>query len=119
MPVAPLPHFYTRRQHPPAGPPPLPKGVIPVSSVINQHGMTTRAKVRYRLPALYHASLLSPVPKTFRSALADPNWCAAMEKEYAALRANTWDLAPRPSRAHIVAGKWIFKHKFQADGSLE
>jgi hypothetical protein len=73
MPVAPLSHFYTRRQHPPSGPLPLPKGVVPVSLVINQHGMTTRAKAGYHLPALYHASPPSPVQKTFHSALADPN----------------------------------------------
>jgi hypothetical protein len=91
---------------------------VPVSPVINQHGMTTKAKAGYRLPVLYHASPLSPVPKTFRSALADPNWRAPME-EYGSLRANkTWDLVPRPPRANIVTGKWIFKHKFQADVPL-
>jgi hypothetical protein len=41
-------------------------------------------------------------------------------EEYGALRANmTWDLVPRPPRANIVTGKWIFKHKFQANGSLD
>ena len=63
---------------------------------------------------------LSPVPKTYRSALADPNWRAAMVEEHDALLQNhTWDLIPRPAGANIVTGKWIFKHKFQADGSLE
>jgi hypothetical protein len=91
-----------------------------VSPVVNQHDMTTRAKAGYRLPALYHASPLSPIPKTLRSALTDLNWRAAMEEEYGALRANrTWDLVPCPLRANVVTGKWIFKHKFQADGSLE
>jgi hypothetical protein len=43
-----------------------------------------------------------------------------MEEEYGALLANrTWDLVPRPPRANVVTGKRIFKHKFQADGSLE
>ncbi|WVZ83487.1 LOW QUALITY PROTEIN: hypothetical protein U9M48_030629, partial [Paspalum notatum var. saurae] len=32
---------------------------------------------------------------------------------------NTWTLVPRPPRANIVSGKWIFKHKFHADGSLD
>ena len=63
---------------------------------------------------------LSPVPKTFRNGLADPNWRAAMEDEFAALLQNgTWDLIPHPPSANIVSGKWIFKHKFHADGSLE
>jgi hypothetical protein len=43
-----------------------------------------------------------------------------MEDEYAALLQNhTWDLVPRPHGANIVTGKWIFKHKFNVDGSLE
>ena len=31
---------------------------------------------------------------------------------------NMWSLVPRPPRANVVTGKWIFKHKFHADGSL-
>jgi hypothetical protein len=82
--------------------------------------MTTRAKAGFRQPVLYHATPLSPIPKTFRSALADPNWQAAMEVEHDALLANkTWDLVPRPPRANVVTGKWIFKHKFHVDGTLE
>jgi hypothetical protein len=42
-----------------------------------------------------------------------------MEVEHSALVTNhTWDLVPRP-RANVVTGKWIFKHKFRFDGSLE
>jgi len=82
--------------------------------------MSTRAKSGFRMPALYHAAPLSAVPKTYRSALADPNWRAAMVEEHDALLQNhTWDLVPRPPRADVVTGKWIFKHKFNADGTLE
>lgn len=35
------------------------------------------------------------------------------------LRNNTWDLIPCLSRANIVISKWIFKHKFQFNGSLD
>ena len=97
-----------------------PPGAVAASPVINHHRMVTRAKAGFRVPALFHAAPLSPIPKTFRGALADPNWRAAMEDEYAALLQNhTWDLVPRPHGANIVTGKWIFKHKFNADGSLE
>jgi len=67
-----------------------------------------------------HATDLSPVVKTYRGALADRNWLAAMvEKHDALLQNHTWDFVPRPTGANVVTGKWIFKHKFQADGSLE
>jgi len=43
-----------------------------------------------------------------------------MEEEHAALlKNNTWDLVLRPPRGNVVSGKWIFKHKFHADGTLE
>jgi len=34
---------------------------------------------------LYHAAPQSPMLKTFRSALANPNWQAAMAEEHGAL----------------------------------
>ena len=99
---------------------PLPKGEVAIPPVRNQHSMATHAKSGYRIPALYHATPMSPMPKTFHSALADPCWRAAMEEEHAALLKNhTWDLVPWPPRASVITGKWIFKHKFNVDGSLE
>ena len=82
--------------------------------------MITRAKRGIHLPALYQAAPLSPIPRTYRAALTDPNWRAAMEAEHSALLANkTWDLIPRPPQCNVVTGKWVFKHKFTAGGSLE
>jgi hypothetical protein len=88
--------------------------------VVNHHRMTTRAKSGFRQSALFHVAALSPVPRSYRTALADPNWRQAMEEEFFALLDNhTWDLVPRPQSTNVVSGKWIFKHKFHADGSLE
>jgi len=43
-----------------------------------------------------------------------------MVDEYRALIDNgTWRLVPRPPRANVVSGKWIFKHKYHSDGSLD
>ncbi|WVZ75768.1 hypothetical protein U9M48_023800 [Paspalum notatum var. saurae] len=43
-----------------------------------------------------------------------------MEEEHAALLQNhTWDLVPHPARANVVSGKWVFHHKFKADGSRD
>lgn len=63
---------------------------------------------------------LSPLPSSARTALWDPNWHAAMEQEFRTLQANrTWRLVDRPPGAHIISDKWVFKHKFNPDGSLE
>jgi len=64
--------------------------------------MVTRAKLGFRQPTLFPVDPLSPVLKTFHSALADSNLWAAMEEEHAALLKNhTWDLVPRPSCANL------------------
>jgi histone deacetylase 1/2 len=88
--------------------------------VVNQHRMVTRAKQGLWFPAAYVAEPISPIPKSYCSALADPHWRAAMEEEYGAMLSNnTWDLVARPPSTNIVSGKWIIKHKFNADGTLE
>ena len=51
--------------------------------------------------------------------MQDSRWRAAMDEEYKALMDNnTWSLVPRPPRANIVTGKWIFRQKFHSDGTL-
>jgi len=76
-------------------------------------------RVNYKGLAATTSSSPSPIPTNYRSALADANWRAAMMDEYQALvDNNTWQLVPRPPGANIVTGKWIFRHKFHADGSL-
>jgi hypothetical protein len=62
----------------------------------------------------------SPIPSSVRTALTDPNWCAAMEDEYGALMSNgTWDLVPRPQGSNVITGKWVFTHKFRTDGTFD
>jgi hypothetical protein len=90
----------------------------------NTHSMQTRAKRglfqptdRLNLSATHTSP--SPIPKTYQGSLQDPHWRRAMREEFDALVHNrTWTLFPRPSRANIVSGKWIYKHKFHSDGSL-
>ncbi|KAK1613636.1 hypothetical protein QYE76_019153 [Lolium multiflorum] len=64
-------------------------------------------------------SVTDIVPTTFRQAMQDPQWRASMSAEYQALiDNNTWSLVPRPLRANVVTGKWIFLQKFHSDGTL-
>jgi hypothetical protein len=42
-----------------------------------------------------------------------------MRSEYDALiQNNTWSLVPRPPGANVVSGKWVFRLKYNSDGSL-
>ncbi|GJS23803.1 ribonuclease H-like domain-containing protein [Tanacetum coccineum] len=60
-----------------------------------------------------------PHPKSPFHALRDPNWKQAMCDEYKALiDNNTWVLVPRPPNVNIVRSMWLYKHKYNADGSL-
>lgn len=75
---------------------------------------------RLVLTAAASTSTPSPIPTSVRTALADPNWRAAMEEEYGALMSNgTWDLVARPRGSNIVTGKWVFTHKLLSDGSFD
>jgi hypothetical protein len=88
--------------------------------------MWTRAKGSITVPPVKHLNLsvthtttLSPIPKNYRAALKDPNWLAAMQDEYNALVVNKmWNLIPRPSTTNLIFNKWVFKHKFNFDGTL-
>jgi hypothetical protein len=100
----------------------LPKEVL-VALIDNVHAMRMCGKAGFRLPIAkmnIQATALSPLPKTYRGSLADPNWRDAMIEEFTALQVNnTWDLVPQPFDGNIVTGKWVFRHKFHSDGSQD
>lgn len=59
-------------------------------------------------------------PSSYRVALADQHWLAAMNSEFQALQLNkTWSLVPWPPNQNVVSCKWVFKVKQKADGSLD
>jgi hypothetical protein len=86
--------------------------------------MRTRAKDGFLLPRRLfnlHATTptISPIPSSYKQALKDPNWHAAMLDEFnALLRNNTWSLVSKPAGVNVVTGKWIFRQKLNPDGSL-
>ncbi|GJQ90136.1 ribonuclease H-like domain-containing protein [Tanacetum coccineum] len=64
-------------------------------------------------------STISPIPKSYPIAFHDLNWYRAMLDEYTALiKNNTWILVPRPPDANIVRSMLLFRHKYNADGTL-
>jgi hypothetical protein len=75
---------------------------------------------RLVLAASISPSTPSPIPTSVRAALADPNWCPAMEDEYRALMSNgTWELVSLPRGSNVVTEEWVFTHKLRADGSFD
>uniref|UniRef100_J3MVH8 Integrase catalytic domain-containing protein n=1 Tax=Oryza brachyantha TaxID=4533 RepID=J3MVH8_ORYBR len=100
--VDPFPLVYQRRSAPsrPATPPQdvdasPPSPPAPRRPITRSQTGSLKPVDRLILSASHTA--ISPVPANYRSALADPNWRAAMADEYKALMDNgTWRLVPHP-----------------------
>ncbi|XP_076934027.1 uncharacterized protein LOC143600139 [Bidens hawaiensis] len=66
-----------------------------------------------------------PILPLLRSSLSissrsDPNWRATMIDEFKALQVNnTWELVPPPTDHPVIRCLWLFRHKFNSDGTLE
>ena len=59
-------------------------------------------------------------PTNVEEALENPKWKAAMQLEYDSIMKNdTWELVDRPSKRKVIGTKWVWKAKYNADGSLE
>ena len=84
--------------------------------------MMTRAIAGIRKPKQVISLLTttkSPLPKSHIHAFSDPNWTPAMTDEIdAMLKTKTWSLVLRPPKVNIVRSMWLFKHKYDADGSI-
>jgi len=94
----------------------------PEPSPSNNHPMITRSKAGIFKPKAFSVEADNALrePTTVKAALSQPQWFQAMQKEYEALQQNnTWTLVSPPSNATIIGCKWIFRNKFNADGTLQ
>jgi hypothetical protein len=88
--------------------------------------------VRYPITQFWIYQRLSPLhttfitaissvhePKNFHEAQSQSVWQKAMAEELTALEENkTWSIVPIPLGKHAVGSCWIFKTKFNSDGSI-
>lgn len=107
-------HRHNSSQHssPPHNPPPSqPPG----------HPMITKSKAGIFKPKTYLAALLSAPtePIYVKQALAYPKWFHAMKEEFNSLQANkTWTLVQPSSPVKVIENKWVFRIKYNPDGSI-
>ncbi|XP_027911634.1 uncharacterized protein LOC114170358 [Vigna unguiculata] len=81
-------------------------------SPINLHPMVTRSKAGISNPKLYNISV--------DLNMNEPSTVKAMQLEYDALvKAGIWTFVSPPSDVKIIGSKWVFKNKFNTDGTLQ
>uniref|UniRef100_A0A803NUC9 Integrase catalytic domain-containing protein n=1 Tax=Cannabis sativa TaxID=3483 RepID=A0A803NUC9_CANSA len=97
---------------------------LPSASVQPHHPMITRGKVGIFKPQILLSTATSQQPlrepSSVQEALLHEGWNNAMGTEMVALRKNkTWYLVPPSPDYHIVGNKWVYKIKYNADGSVQ
>lgn len=59
-------------------------------------------------------------PASYGEAIKDPNWCQAMQDELTALELNhNWSLTTLPSHKEAIGYRWVYKIKYNSDGTIE
>ena len=65
-------------------------------------------------------ALFSSEPQTFEDAVKENVWANAMNEEIASIERNqTWELVDLPNGREVIGLKWIYKTKFNEDGSIQ
>ncbi|KAG8492349.1 hypothetical protein CXB51_009664 [Gossypium anomalum] len=69
---------------------------------------------------IYHRCNVAIIePSNYEEAARDRSWKKAMEAELEMIRKNkTWDLVDRPDQKKVIGVKWVFRAKFNSNGSL-
>ncbi|XP_024046566.1 uncharacterized mitochondrial protein AtMg00810-like [Citrus sinensis] len=81
--------------------------------------MTTRSKAVVFKPKTYLTVAQELEPSYVKAALTDPKWQHAMQEEFDALQKNkTWVLIPPETAEKIGGNKWVFRIKYNPDGSI-
>ncbi|KAJ9551582.1 hypothetical protein OSB04_015627 [Centaurea solstitialis] len=114
-PIQPTPHNQISSPSSSSFPPsPLP----PTRTIITR---LTNNIIKPNPKYINHVSLSPPhAPTSVIKALKDPTWRNAMQLEFDALiRNNTWELDPPHTSQNVIGSKWVFRIKYNPDGSIE
>ncbi|GJY10948.1 ribonuclease H-like domain-containing protein [Tanacetum coccineum] len=60
----------------------------------------------------------TPIPTSAQTQSHAPTKEAMLDEYNALITNGTWVFVPRPANVNVVRSMWLFKHKFNADGSL-
>ncbi|XP_074304926.1 uncharacterized protein LOC141639776 [Silene latifolia] len=91
---------------------------VAAHSALNAHIQLHGFSPNYQ--ASCHNVLQLYEPSTFSQAKDDPHSQQAMDKELATLEENkTWELTSLPPGKKAIGEKWVYKIKFNPDGSVE
>uniref|UniRef100_A0A2N9GLJ4 Reverse transcriptase Ty1/copia-type domain-containing protein n=1 Tax=Fagus sylvatica TaxID=28930 RepID=A0A2N9GLJ4_FAGSY len=84
--------------------------------------MQTRSKSGIFKPKLGYAALIdykTTEPPSYKIAAQHPQWCTAMQEEFAALQQQgTWSLVLPPPHKNVVGCKWVYKLKHNSNGTI-
>uniref|UniRef100_A0A2N9IX16 Reverse transcriptase Ty1/copia-type domain-containing protein n=1 Tax=Fagus sylvatica TaxID=28930 RepID=A0A2N9IX16_FAGSY len=90
--------------------------------ITSNHPMQTRSKSGIFKPKLGYAALIdykTTEPPSYKIAAQHPQWCTAMQEEFAALQQQgTWSLVLPPPHKNVVGCKWVYKLKHNSNGTI-
>ena len=100
-----------------------PTSTIPIVSLPPPtHPMQTRSKNGIFKPKLGYIAKVdysTTEPTSYTIASKHPQWCTAMDEEFQALhKQGTWSLVSLPPHKNVVGCKWVYKLKYNSDGTI-
>ncbi|GJU08477.1 retrovirus-related pol polyprotein from transposon TNT 1-94 [Tanacetum coccineum] len=76
----------------------------------------TRQRLQTDFEVCMYALTVSTIePKNIKEAMADHSWIESMQDELRFKRLQVWELVPRPEGKNIIALKWLWKNKYDAE----
>ena len=90
---------------------------------LKQEEISRALPQRYGQSYSHNSTFFPKEPETYKQAMSSSereNWLQAMQEELKSLiDTNTLTLVERPKDKKVIPGKWVYKVKTKADGSLD